>query len=133
MRDTLVGQHECEEQRTGIQPFCSKIQFFPDKRICLQPVKPQCFACLFRFNQYTLGKINFSLLGGGINGGRIINEVRYPFDHLLLAPAEEVAQQRESCLQRSVIREKTQHDSLQRVNKSMPVPGAVGICPRTGE
>ena len=36
-------------------------------------------------------------------------------------------------LQRSVIREKTQHDSLQRVNKSMPVPGAVGICPRTGE
>lgn len=60
-------------------------------------------------------------------------EVRYPFDHLLLAPAEEVAQQRESCLQRSVIREKTQHDSLQRVNKSMPVPGAVGICPRTGE
>lgn len=63
--------------------------------------------CLpFRFNQYTFGKINFSLLGGGINGGRIINEVRYPFDHLLLAPAEEVAQQRESCLQRSVIREK---------------------------
>ena len=133
MRDTLVGQHECEEQRTGIQPSCSKIQFFFFFLICLQPVKTQCFACLFRFNQYTFGKINFSLLGGGINGGRIINEVRYPFDHLLLAPAEEVAQQRESCLQRSVIREKTQHDSLQRVNKSMPVPGAVGICPRTGE
>lgn len=44
--------------------------------------------------------------GRRYNGGRIINEVRYPFDHLLLAPAEEVAQQRESCLQRSVIREK---------------------------
>ena len=35
--------------------------------------------------------------------------------------------------QQRCVREKTQHDSLQRVNKSMPVPGAVGICPRTGE
>lgn len=63
--------------------------------------------CLpFPLQSIYVWEINFSLLGGGINGGRIINEVRYPFDHLLLAPAEEVAQQRESCLQRSVIREK---------------------------
>ena len=94
--------------------------------------KTQGAARLFRFNQYPFGEIDLSLLRGGMNGGRIIDEVRHPPCYFLPAAVEEIAQQGYRFLQRPVIREKTQHHSLQGMNERMPVPGAAGLSSRTG-